>query len=238
MLHPTHRARTPYLFHFEGQTVALGEPKFLEEINELLLRGGASTRPTFWDQAYLVEMEKENPELIGQGFDTYAGPDDMNLLNSVGVSMEKEQFWDTIQTGVLLGAKWPEGNETAFMPQMPDWLKNARSWEYDPVAPPDGPGNLGGWTRVRSREGSGQPVGLFQLTDPDSFWVLGSVDELDAVMALCKEFASFREGFDLATGYIDESGRYSCIALPIVCRSTMEEELFIAGIDCESLFWE
>lgn len=241
VLHPTHMARTPYLFHFQGQTVAMGEPRFLYEINELLLKAKQATRPTFWDQAYLVDAAQDNPDLEVAGVEGFAGfaaPDDYNLLNSVGCDLDREDFWTAVERGVFATAQWPVGNAPLFMPETPQWLANARAWEFDPILPPDGPGSMGGWARVAGREGAGQPVGLFQLTDPDSFWVLGSADDLDEVMNLCRELGRIRSGFDQATGYLDDSARYSCLALPLSCRHALEEELFLVGVDVESLFWE
>lgn len=243
MLHPTHRSRTPYLFHFDHQTVALGDPHFLYSINEYLLTAKKATRPTFWDEVYLADLAQEFPDIYPQNiaeekFASFAGPDRKNMLNSVGTDCTEQEFWQAVEQAVFSDFAWPVGNEPLYLPELPDWLKHARAWEFDPAAPSDGPGNLGGWVRTRGREGNGYPLGLFQLTDANSFWVFGSADDLDDVMALCNSIADVRAGFDQATAYFGQDARFSSIALPIECRAHLEEELFIAGIDVESLFWE
>lgn len=237
-LHPTHRQRTPYLIHFEGETVTLGQPEFLQEINKLLVAAGVTTRPTFWKQEYLSDEFGQFPELITTGVNTFGAPDEDGVLNSVGASLSREDFWAALEKGVFLATSWPVGNAPLFVPELPQWLQNARAWEFDPVLPSDGVGGIGGWARLQGREGSGQPVGLFQLTAPDSFWALGSADDLDGVMNLCRELASVRTGFEKATGFIGEDGRYHCLALPIECQQALEEELFVAGVDTETLLWE
>lgn len=237
-LHRTERERTPYLFHFKGQTVALGNPEFLFEINDLLLKAGISTRPTFWDQAYFEGPSGEYMELKGTGVEDFGAANDKSMLNSVGANLEREEFWDAIEKGVFLGTSWPVGNAPLVLNEVPVWLKNARSWEFDSVLPPDGPGEMGGWARLDERAGAGYPVGLFQLTSEDSFWVLGSADDLDGIMELCCELAPIRTGFSQATGFIGTDARYNCLALPMGCRQVLQEELFAAGVYAETLFWE
>lgn len=240
MIHPTHRNRTPYLFHFDGQTVALGEPSYLEAINEYLLSAKVATRPTFWDQAYLQDVAEADPEriqpLLSQ-FEEAGKPTDHSLLNSVGATCTDEEFWAAIERGIFSSVTWDGGDSPLYLPEVPEWLRNARSWEFDPVAPADGPGTAGGWTSVRAREGNGYPLGLFQLTSPDMFWVFGGAEDLDEVFGLCQHLASYRTGFDLATAYFGHDARYSSIALPLECRMTLEEELFLQGVDTETLFW-
>ncbi len=237
-MYPTHAKRTPYLFHFEGQTVALGEAQYLHQINELLVKAGKTTRPTFWDQVYLEQVSSQTPYPALTALEDLGGPGRQNMLNSVGTSLSPQAFWEALEKGLFASMPWPRENQPLYLPQFPSWLTQARAWEYDPVAPPDGPGQLGGWTRLQGSNQAGQPLGLFQLTDPHSFWVLGSAADLAAPMQLCRDLAPIRQGFDQATGYLDESGHYSCLALPLQCRSPLEEELFIAGVDKESLFWE
>lgn len=103
-----------------------------------------------------------------------------------------------------------------FPPSSPEWLTRAPRWELDPLAPALGPAVPGGWVWSprdgggpdgeveRGEESSlpGEPsaeqgetgggsqslpwVGLFQLTDVESFWVLSTPDRLDQVVALCE----------------------------------------------------
>ena len=240
-MRPTHRTRTPYLFHFDGQTVALGEPKYLYVINEYLLTAKLSTRPTFWDHAYLADLAEADPEKFAPQLSTLqeaGGPSDHHLLNSVGVTCTQEEFWAAIDKAVFSSVTWDGGDDPLYLPEAPEWLRHARAWEFDPIAPAEGVGSMGGWVRVNGREGSGYPLGLFQLTSPDMFWVLGSAEDLDDVIALCQQLAGFRIGFNKVTAYYGHDATYSSIALPIECRATLEEELFIAGVDTETLFWD
>lgn len=239
-LRPTHRKRTPYLLHFEGQTVVLGESEYLFAVNEYLLAAQVATRPTLWDQAYLEAHADWDPQALGVDLsllEAAGGPDARRLLNSVGCNLEMEDFWEALERGVFASAPWHR-EATVFVPQLPDWLVACRSWFFDPVAPAEGPGSAGGWSRVRSRPGSGYPVGLFQLTSRDTFWVLGGAEELEAIFALCQGLAAYRTGFDQATAYYAQDGFYSSLLLPLDCRQTLEEELFLAGLDTETLFWE
>lgn len=241
MVHPTHRTRTPYLFHFDGQTVALGEPSYLYTINEYLLAAGASTRPTFWDHAYLHNIAEHNPEDITwqlPNLKDAGGPTSRNLLNSIGTNLTEEEFWAAIEKGIFNTVSWSGGNEPLYFPQTPEWLEHARAWEFDPVAPAEGPGTLGGWTSTRTRAGQGYPVGLFQLTSNDSFWAFGSAEDLEALYELCTDLATYRTGFNQTTIYYGQDGNYSSLAFPLECRTTLEEELFIAGVDTETLFWD
>ena len=81
-------------------------------------------------------------------------------------------------------------------------------------------------------------MGLLQLTDPDSFWVLGSDADLAEVAATAKELASFRQGFDRLTAYFGPDDRIGCLRLPVVCREPLEDELIVQGVDIEPRFWE
>ncbi len=236
-LHTTTGTRTPYLFHFEGQTVALGEPKFLHEINEILTSADVVTRPTYWDHAYFTDEAGNSTTLDGASIDGFVSPEDRHMLNSVGVDLDPAQFWAAIEKGVFNAGEWPDDGPV-FVPQLPDWLANARSWEFDPVLPTDGPGSIGGWSRRRGVDGAGQPVGLFQLTAPDSFWVFGSVADLEGIRALCESLTVIHREFDQTTVYLGEDARISSIALPVGCHELLEQELFAAGVDTESLFWD
>ncbi|MDO4898536.1 MAG: hypothetical protein Q3965_04425 [Rothia sp. (in: high G+C Gram-positive bacteria)] len=237
-LKPTHRSRSPYLFHFDGQTVALGDPEFLQRINDRLVEQGYATRPTFWDQAYLADLSAVNPEHFGGDLEQFAQPSDPGQLNSVGVNCSQSEFWSAMYARSFANAPGIEEEETLYMPQLPSWLEKTRAWVLDPIAPSDGAENPEGWVRVRERNGSGQPVGLFQLTSPDFFWVFGSAAELVEIARLCRNLAKIRTGFSRMGVYLGYDLSPSSITLPIECRTPLEEELFLAGVDAETLFWE
>lgn len=233
---PTHRQRMPYIFHFNGRSVAMGEPAYLNAIDECLTQQGIEHQTTYWDQVYLAQLEDD---LAGKPPSLLADSSHMQqMMNSVGVDLDQEEFWSALENSIVQQMSWPDDGKELTMPVIPDWMSKTGVWVFDPVAPPQGPGNVGGWVRVRGREGTGHPVGLFQLTEPGAFWVLGSADDLERVHQLCLELARFREGFDQVTAYLGYDLRVSCLALPITCRATLEEEFYIAGVDTESLFWE
>ena len=77
--------RVPYVLHFEGRTVVLGEPAHLEELDVLLRGAGAETRPTYWhgmraeDPGAVVNSMGTDLARYRLGFDrltAYFGPDD------------------------------------------------------------------------------------------------------------------------------------------------------------------
>lgn len=137
-LSPTHRKRSPYLFHFDGQTVALGESRYLQGIDERLREQGYATRPTYWDQAYLADLSEPAPEETGQGH--YALPGDPAQLNSVGVSCSSGEFWSAMYARSFDATSWGDEGDTLYMPQLPGWLDRTRAWTLDPLAPQDGSG--------------------------------------------------------------------------------------------------
>lgn len=241
-LKPTSRKRGPYIFHFEGQTVALGEPRYLHRINERLIEQGYRTRPTYWDQAYLADLSMTNPENFSVAAEQFDLPSQPDQLNSVGVDCTSSEFWSAMYARAFNAASWgAESDDTLYMPQLPDWLERSRAWSIDPLAPYEGDGEpdpIGGWVRVRETPGSNQPLGLFQLTSNTSFWVFGSAPDLKQVVRLCRELARERTGFDRMVAYMGYDLTCSSICLPIECRRPLEEELFLAGVDAETLFWD
>ena len=217
-------ARVPYVLHFEARTVVLGEPAHLEELDALLRAGGTETRPTHWHG-----MSAGEPGAA---------------LNSVGTDLTAAQFWDRVDAGVFATARWPADLEDPlYLPAPPVWLQRARAWEYDPLAPALGAAPPGGWLRVPGWAGTenddaGSSVGLLQLTDPDSFWVLGADADVLEVAELCKELALFRLGFDRLSAYFGPDDRIGCLRLPLICREPLEDELIARGTDIEPRFWE
>ena len=220
--------RVPYVLHFESRTVVLGEPTHLEELDALLRRADVRTRPTYWHG-----MHQDDPGAA---------------LNSVGTDLTAEQFWDRVDAGAFAAARWPvDLDGPLYLPAPPAWLQQARAWEYDPLAPALGAAAPGGWLRVPGWAGTENndrngglflDMGVLQLTDPDSFWVLGSDADLAEVAATAKELAPFRQGFDRLTAYFGPDDRIGCLRLPVVCREPLEDELIVQGVDIEPRFWE
>lgn len=228
-MRPSFRARTPYILHYEDQTVVLGDPQLLHVVQAYLHSAGLPTRSTSWDQPPWESAEEE----------LFSPDPDPEHLNSVGIDGDEQVFWNAIESAVFQQTEWPQDPEaTAYPPQFPEWLHNAQSWCFDPVAPPVGPAASGGWIRSRAVGGRGFPVGLFQLTDSGSFWVFAAEEDLEDLQRLCEELSRFRLGFDRATVFLDTHGSLSSMVLPIQCREPLVEELMLQGVDVESMFWE
>lgn len=197
--------------------MALGQASFLEVINQRLRAAGHRTRPTYWDQAYPLE--------------------ETDQLNSVGVACGPEAFWEAMYAPGFEQASWPSQEDTLYMPQLEPWLREARAWEYDPLAYTDEPGEAGGWLRVRAQPVAGQPVGLFQLTDARSFQVFGSESDLLALAHRCRELATRDPALEGMQVFRGPDLTPSSLSLPLACRQVLEEELFLSGVDAETLFW-
>ena len=146
-----------------------------------------------------------------------------------------------------------------FPPSSPEWLTRAPRWELDPLAPALGPAAPGGWVWSprdgggpdgeveRGEESSlpGEPsaehgetgggsqslpwVGLFQLTDVESFWVLSTPDRLDQVVALCERLSSTHSAFTWLTGYFDAQDILGSLRLPMECAPELEFALTEGG---------
>lgn len=198
--------------------MALGQASFLEVIDQRLRAAGHRTRPTYWDQAYPLEVADQ--------------------LNSVGVDCGSEAFWEAMYAPGFEQASWPGQEDTLYMPQLEPWLREARAWEYDPLAYTDEPGEAGGWLRVRAQPVGGQPVGLFQLTDARSFQVFGSETDLLALAHRCRELTAQEPGLGQMQVFRGPDLTPSSLSLPLTCRQVLEEELFLSGVDAETLFWD
>lgn len=221
---PSFKPRTPYVLHYDEQTVVLGEPEHLAQVASFLEAAGKATTRTYWDQAYSGQEDFEP---------------DPEELNAVGMEGSAQDFWDALQHAAFQQAEWPqEETATVYLPQLPAWLEKAQSWHFDPVSPPLGPGAVGGWIRERAQDETGRPVGLFQLTEGDSFWVFATEKDLEGIMELCKTLAPFRQGFDHLTPYLGPDDTIGSVALPLVCREALHEELMVRGVDVETAFWE
>lgn len=227
-MRPSFKPRTPYILHYDDQTVVLGDPEYLQTVETYLVSADLTVRSTFWDQTDAAGDEQ-----------AFFEPDpEPENLNSVGIIGDETVFWNAIESAVFQQTEWPQEDEaTVYPPRFPEWLTNAQSWLFDPVAPALGPASHGGWVRRRAVGGKGFPMGLFQLTDPESFWVFGAEGDLEDLQRLCQELARFRLGFDQATAFLDESDSLASMVLPLQCRDALQEELLLRGVDVETLFW-
>ncbi|GAA2112104.1 hypothetical protein [Kocuria atrinae] len=153
-----------------------------------------------------------------------------------------------------------------FPPRTPDWLMYAPRWELDPLAPALGPAAPGGWIWAPAPSGSAhesdtgvlsnqsadtaldlatdspasgeQPpwVGLFQLTDVESFWVLSTAERLDQVVKLCEQLSSTHSAFSWLTGYFDPRDVLGSLRLPMECAPELEFALTERGYSVD-VWW-
>ncbi|OAX65261.1 hypothetical protein A5N15_03080 [Rothia kristinae] len=134
VIRPSFRARTPFLLHFDDQTVALGDAHLLQQIEANLLVADRAPRTTFWDQAYLS----------GEEGALFAPDPDPEHINSVGITGGAEEFWAAMDAAVFQQTEWPrEETATVWFPEYPAWLRETTSWTYDPICA-DGSGGSRG----------------------------------------------------------------------------------------------
>lgn len=220
--------RVPYAMEYQGLTAFIGEPLHLAELHQMLIRADIPMNTT---ASSVGDHQVEGL-----------------LLNSISVDMPLDKFWETIQVCAFDDAVWPTDDSPVTVPEPPAWLTATRCWEYEPAAPavpvlesPNIP-EPGGWLYRPSFNGMdtaflGGSVGLFQLTDHHSFWVLTSAENLSEIHQLGVELAGFRRGFSDMTTCVDEYERPGSIKLPLICREVLEDELIARSFDIETRFW-
>lgn len=220
--------RVPYVLEYQGRTVVMGEPFHLAELDRILKRAHVATSTTV--------SATGGMQLDGV------------LLNSVSVDLPIARFWEQVHASAFDDAVWPSDDSPITVPQPPTWLSSARCWEYDPVSPvlPAVQDNTleepGGWLYHPSFGGvdtsrTGGSVGLFQLMDRESFWVLASAQELAEIRLLALDLARYRRGFDQLGAVFDEYERPGSLRLPLICREVLEDELIARSVDIEPRFW-
>lgn len=224
--------RVPYVLEHQGRTVVLGEPLHLAELDRMMHRAQVQTTTTISATGGMT-------------------PDGV-LLNSVAVDLPAHRFWERVQSAAFDDARWPEDDDgEVLVPRPPAWLRGARCWEFDPIAPllggradPSGAlqGYSGGWVARPSFDGadtsrSGGAVGMFQLMDAESFWVLASQQALLEIADMARDLQRYRRGFDQLRVCFDETDRIGSLHLPLICREVLEDELIARGSDIEPRFW-
>ncbi|ROZ62809.1 hypothetical protein EDL96_08495 [Kocuria soli] len=220
--------RVPYVLEYQGRTVVLGEPFHLAELDRMLTRSHVSTTTT----------------VSGTGGTQLDGV----LLNSVSVDLPIPRFWEQVQSAAFDDAPWPADDSPVTVPEPPAWLAAARCWEYDPVAPvlpavestrleePGGWLHSPGFAGFDTSRYAGS-VGLFQLMDQETFWVLASTEDLVEVRLLALDLARYRRGFRELGVCFDEFERPGSLRLPLICREVLEDELIARSVDIEPRFW-
>lgn len=79
-------------------------------------------------------------------------------------------------------------------------------------------------------------VGLFQLTDVESFWVLSTPERLDQVVKLCEQLSSTHSAFTWLTGYFDPRDVLGSLRLPMECAPELEFALTERGYSVD-VWW-
>lgn len=220
--------RVPYVLEYQGRTVILGEPFHLAELDRMLTRSNVATTTTVSPSGAM--------QIDGV------------LLNSVSVDLPIDRFWEQVHTSAFDDAPWPDDDAPITVPTPPSWLSSARCWEYDPAAPVmpvlETPHleQPGGWLYHPSFGGADTSrgegaVGLFQLMDQNSFWVLASLADLAEIRLLAMDLARYRRGFKELGACFDEFERPGSLRLPLICREVLEDELIARNVDIEPRFW-
>lgn len=240
-----------YVFHGTDSTQVLGPEHLMDRVRTLLSAAGAVPlpSPTAHPDIASRPFTSEAAQLPG---DTGPAPwsRERSSVAEVSVDLGAERFWDRIEAGSFATwrDRWPESPQAPlFPPTTPDWLAGAPRWELDPLAPALGPAASGGWVRSPS-QGWDQPaaarppaqthgpagsrhhgIGLFQLTDLESFWVFPPEEDVPAVVARCEALAQDHPAFSWLTGYFDARDVAGSLRLPAECLPLLAADLTGAG---------
>lgn len=227
-----------YVLHGGDSTQVLGPPSLVSQAQQLLAAAGITphvspaTYPDIATRPYTSEALQDPLADSPSGW--------LRSHTNVGtlaVQLPPSEFWDRVDAGswATWSQRWPSpADGVLFPPRSPEWLTRAPRWELDPLAPALGPAAAGGWLPYRvpqaDRElepdaGHAAGVGLFQLTDVESFWVLSSPEQLDRVVTLCERLSTQHPAFTWLTGYFDPRDVVGSLRLPMECAPELEYAL-------------
>ncbi|WP_233542890.1 hypothetical protein [Kocuria tytonis] len=240
-----------YVFHGTDSTQVLGPEHLMARVRALLTAAGASPAPApaphpdIASRPFTAES-LQHPGDAGPG----ARPREHSTVSELSVGLGAEQFWDRVEAGswATWRDRWPGAAQgPLFPPSTPQWLSDAPRWELDPLAPALGPAASGGWVRSpaqawdepgptsppeRSAETGHEHhrgVGLFQLTDLESFWVFASERDTPEIVARCESLAAAHPAFSWLTGYFDPRDVPGSLRLPAECLPVLHADLEAAG---------
>lgn len=245
-----------YVFHGTESTQVLGPEHLMGQVRTLLSAAGTdpapepSLHPDIVPRPYTSESQQDPGDPAPEHW-----TDVRSTVTEVSVDLGADAFWDRVDKGswATWQDRWPDPpGGPLFPPSAPDWLVRAPRWELDPLAPALGPAASGGWVRSPARAGgSGEPavprdpsdrpgdparpepggtgVGLFQLTDLESFWVFAPEADVADIMARCEALATDHPAFTWLTGYFDVRDVAGSLRLPSPCLPILEADLASAG---------
>lgn len=250
--HPAPYERV-YVFHGSASTQLLGADRLVTVAQKLLAAAGVDPHVTPAVHTDIVPRPYTNESLQDPVLDAPSGwLRSHTSVTELSVQLTAQQFWDRISAGswATWPHEWPAPVEgPLFPPSSPEWLVRAPRWELDPLAPALGPAAPGGWIRLSDSpdedgptpdsgtppaHGSGNQtesnwVGLFQLTDVESFWVLSTPQRLDRVVRLCEHLSATHSAFTWLTGYFDPRDVLGSLRLPMECAAELEFALTERG---------
>ena len=231
-----------YVFHGGDSTQVFGPSDLVSRAQQLLAAAGVTphvcpaTYPDIAARPYTSEALQDPLAAPPAGWHR-----SHSNVGTLAVQLSAAQFWDRVDAGAWASwsQRWPSpADGVLFPPRTPEWLTGAPRWELDPLAPALGPAAAGGWLPYRgARAGHAtEPgtthtagVGLFQLTDIESFWVFSSPEQLDRVVALCERLSAQHPAFTWLTGYFDPRDVVGSLRLPMECAPELEYALTERG---------
>lgn len=242
-----------YVFHGTASTQLLGADRLVSGAQQLLAAAGVDPHVTPTVHTDISPRPYTNESLQDPILDAPSGwHRSHSTVAELSVQLPAREFWDRISAGswATWTQQWPAPHGSPlFPPSSPDWLLASPRWELDPLAPALGPAAPGGWIFAAGQPGNqGQPsagshtparpstqdeqpdwVGLFQLTDVESFWVLSSPERLDRVVTLCEQLSATHSAFTWLTGYFDPGDVLGSLRLPMECAPVLEFALAERG---------
>ncbi|MDO4919196.1 hypothetical protein [Kocuria sp.] len=77
-------------------------------------------------------------------------------------------------------------------------------------------------------------VGLFQLTDLESFWILATEEDIPQITQRCEALSAEHPAFTWLTGYFDARDVPGSLRLPAECLPLLEADLTAAGFPVDT----
>ena len=249
-------AQRVYVFHGTDSTQVLGPGPLMARVRALLTAAGTSPAPKPPLHPDIAPRPFTSESLQDPRADRVESWErQRSTVSEVSVEAGAQLFWDRVNAGswATWREQWPDSPDgTLYPPSAPDWLVSAPRWELDPLAPALGPAASGGWVRspsqswgepkplaapARAARSDGSPrhaIGLFQLTDLESFWVFAPEEDVADLVARCEALAEDHPAFSWLTGYFDARDVAGSLRLPVECLPLLEADLTAAGFPVDT----